>query len=69
MTEQLRTVALIGPGRAGTTIALGLMDQGWTVVGVGGRAPDVPFDHVRGGLPGVASGAGVGGRGVVRRSC
>ena len=42
MTEQLRTVALIGPGRAGTTIALGLMDQGWTVVGVGGRAPDAP---------------------------
>ena len=42
MTEQLRTVALIGPGRAGTTIALGLMDQGWTVVGVAGRAPDAP---------------------------
>jgi prephenate dehydrogenase len=42
MTEQPRTVALIGPGRAGTTIALGLMDQGWTVVGVGGRAPDAP---------------------------
>jgi predicted short-subunit dehydrogenase-like oxidoreductase (DUF2520 family) len=40
MTEQMRTVALIGPGRAGTTIALGLMDQGWTVVGVAGRAPD-----------------------------
>jgi predicted short-subunit dehydrogenase-like oxidoreductase (DUF2520 family) len=42
MTEQLRTVALIGPGRAGTTIALGLMGQGWTIVGVGGRAPDAP---------------------------
>ena len=42
MEEQQRTVALIGPGRAGTTIALGLMEQGWTVVGVGGRAPDAP---------------------------
>ena len=29
------TVALIGPGRAGTTIALGLMEQGWTVVAAG----------------------------------
>jgi predicted short-subunit dehydrogenase-like oxidoreductase (DUF2520 family) len=35
-----QTVALIGPGRAGTTIALGLLEQGWTVVGVAGRAPD-----------------------------
>ncbi len=42
MAEQERTVALIGPGRAGTTIALGLIEQGWTVVGVGGRAPDAP---------------------------
>jgi len=40
--QQQRTVALIGPGRAGTTIALGLLEQGWTVVGVGGRAPDAP---------------------------
>ena len=32
-----RTVALIGPGRAGTTIALGLLELGWTVVG--GRRP------------------------------
>ncbi|HEV7524485.1 MAG TPA: Rossmann-like and DUF2520 domain-containing protein [Acidimicrobiia bacterium] len=42
MGEQTRTVALIGPGRAGTTIALGLLDLDWTVVGVGGRAPDAP---------------------------
>jgi predicted short-subunit dehydrogenase-like oxidoreductase (DUF2520 family) len=42
MGEQQRTVALIGPGRAGTTIALGLLELGWTVVGVGGRAPDAP---------------------------
>jgi predicted short-subunit dehydrogenase-like oxidoreductase (DUF2520 family) len=31
---------LIGPGRAGTTISLGLVDQGWDVVAVAGRAPD-----------------------------
>jgi predicted short-subunit dehydrogenase-like oxidoreductase (DUF2520 family) len=42
MAERDRTVALIGPGRAGTTIALGLVEQGWTVVGVAGRAPDAP---------------------------
>ena len=42
MTDQQRTVALIGPGRAGTTIALGLMEHDWTVVAVGGRAPDAP---------------------------
>ncbi|MFM8238272.1 MAG: Rossmann-like and DUF2520 domain-containing protein [Actinomycetota bacterium] len=35
-----RTVALIGPGRAGTTIALGLAELGWDVVAVAGRAPD-----------------------------
>jgi predicted short-subunit dehydrogenase-like oxidoreductase (DUF2520 family) len=34
------TVALIGPGRAGTTIALGLLEQGWNVAAVAGRAPD-----------------------------
>ncbi|MDQ1478436.1 MAG: hypothetical protein QOE62_3665 [Actinomycetota bacterium] len=42
MEERQRTVALIGPGRAGTTIALGLAERGWTLVGVGGRAPDAP---------------------------
>ena len=35
-----RTLALVGPGRAGTTIALGLIEQGWHVVSVAGRAPD-----------------------------
>jgi len=40
MGEQPRTVALIGPGRAGTTIALGLYELGWDVVAVAGRAPD-----------------------------
>jgi predicted short-subunit dehydrogenase-like oxidoreductase (DUF2520 family) len=40
LTDGVRTVALIGPGRAGTTIALGLLEQGWSVVAVAGRAPD-----------------------------
>jgi predicted short-subunit dehydrogenase-like oxidoreductase (DUF2520 family) len=40
LPEGVRTVALIGPGRAGTTIALGLLEQGWTVTAVAGRAPD-----------------------------
>jgi predicted short-subunit dehydrogenase-like oxidoreductase (DUF2520 family) len=40
MEERQRTIALIGPGRAGTTIALGLLEQGWTVGAVAGRAPD-----------------------------
>ena len=35
-----RTLALVGPGRAGTTIALALMEHGWEVVSVAGRAPD-----------------------------
>jgi predicted short-subunit dehydrogenase-like oxidoreductase (DUF2520 family) len=42
MGVQPSTVALIGPGRAGTTVALGLLELGWEVVGVGGRAPDAP---------------------------
>src|SRR5262245_37015427 len=40
MEQGTRTVALIGPGRAGTTIALGLIELGDRVVGVAGRAPD-----------------------------
>jgi predicted short-subunit dehydrogenase-like oxidoreductase (DUF2520 family) len=35
-----RTLALIGPGRAGTTLALALAERGWRVVAVAGRAPD-----------------------------
>src|SRR5262245_44415521 len=42
MESRERTVALIGPGRAGTTVALGLLEQGWTVTAVAGRAPDAP---------------------------
>ena len=37
-----RTVALVGPGRAGTTIALALMEQGHRIIAVAGRAPDAP---------------------------
>lgn len=35
-----RTVALVGPGRAGSTIALALAARGWEITGVAGRAPD-----------------------------
>ena len=34
------TVSLVGPGRAGTTVALALMANGYRVVAVAGRAPD-----------------------------
>ena len=40
MVDDSRTVALIGPGRAGTTLGLALVDLGWRVVAVAGRAPD-----------------------------
>jgi predicted short-subunit dehydrogenase-like oxidoreductase (DUF2520 family) len=40
MERQQCTFALIGPGRAGTTISLALVEQGWTAVAVAGRAPD-----------------------------
>jgi predicted short-subunit dehydrogenase-like oxidoreductase (DUF2520 family) len=36
------TIALVGPGRAGTTIALALLELGWRVTSVAGRAPDAP---------------------------
>ena len=38
--QSSRNVALIGPGRAGTTLGLALVDLGWRVVAVAGRAPD-----------------------------
>jgi predicted short-subunit dehydrogenase-like oxidoreductase (DUF2520 family) len=37
-----RAFALVGPGRAGTTIALALTARGWTCAGVAGRAIDAP---------------------------
>jgi predicted short-subunit dehydrogenase-like oxidoreductase (DUF2520 family) len=40
--EQAGALALVGPGRAGTTIAAALQAQGWRVVAVAGRSPDAP---------------------------
>jgi predicted short-subunit dehydrogenase-like oxidoreductase (DUF2520 family) len=37
-----RALALIGPGRAGTTLAAALVARGWRVVAVAGRATDAP---------------------------
>src|SRR5690349_8881348 len=36
------TLALVGPGRAGTTLTLALLELGWEAVAVAGRAPDAP---------------------------
>jgi predicted short-subunit dehydrogenase-like oxidoreductase (DUF2520 family) len=36
------TLALVGPGRAGTTVALALAARGWTPVAVAGRTADAP---------------------------
>lgn len=36
------TLALVGPGRAGTTLAVALSARGWTPVAVAGRAVDAP---------------------------
>jgi predicted short-subunit dehydrogenase-like oxidoreductase (DUF2520 family) len=38
--DSKRTLALVGPGRAGSTIAIALNANGWRVTGVAGRAPD-----------------------------
>ncbi len=35
-------LALVGPGRAGTTVAVALAARGWTPVAVAGRAVDAP---------------------------
>jgi predicted short-subunit dehydrogenase-like oxidoreductase (DUF2520 family) len=40
--EQVGALALVGPGRAGTTISAALSDRGWRVVAVAGRSPDAP---------------------------
>jgi predicted short-subunit dehydrogenase-like oxidoreductase (DUF2520 family) len=37
-----RTFALVGPGRAGTTVGLALTRAGWTCTGVAGRTVDAP---------------------------
>jgi predicted short-subunit dehydrogenase-like oxidoreductase (DUF2520 family) len=41
-SQSARTFALVGPGRAGTSLALLLVRHGWRAVGVAGRAPDAP---------------------------
>lgn len=38
--ERARTLALVGPGRAGTAVAAALAAAGWNVVAVAGRHPD-----------------------------
>ncbi len=40
--ERTGALALVGPGRAGTTITAALVEQGWRVVAVAGRSPDAP---------------------------
>jgi predicted short-subunit dehydrogenase-like oxidoreductase (DUF2520 family) len=37
-----RAFALVGPGRAGNTLAAALVARGWTAVAVAGRRPDAP---------------------------
>lgn len=38
----VRSFALVGPGRAGSSIALALVARGWRAVGVAGRSADAP---------------------------
>lgn len=38
-------LALVGPGRAGTAVALGLVEAGWRVTRVAGRQADAPSVH------------------------
>lgn len=40
MSRAIRTVSLIGPGRAGTSVVGALVDAGWTVGAVAGRDPE-----------------------------
>ncbi len=52
-----RALALVGPGRAGTTVAAALVARGWTAVAVAGRAPDAASTQraaARFGVPAVA---------------
>jgi predicted short-subunit dehydrogenase-like oxidoreductase (DUF2520 family) len=64
-----QTLALVGPGRAGTTIALALLEHGWQVVSVAGRAPDSASTTAAvaclGSRPSLVSGAGTGAAVVV----
>jgi predicted short-subunit dehydrogenase-like oxidoreductase (DUF2520 family) len=40
--EPAGALALVGPGRAGTSVAAALVDRGWRVVAVAGRSADAP---------------------------
>jgi predicted short-subunit dehydrogenase-like oxidoreductase (DUF2520 family) len=54
-----RTFALAGPGRAGSSVALGLLAAGWRATGVSGRHPEAPSTRAavaRLGCPPVALG-------------
>jgi predicted short-subunit dehydrogenase-like oxidoreductase (DUF2520 family) len=39
-TESQRALALVGPGRAGSTVAVALVARGWTTIAVAGRSVD-----------------------------
>ena len=58
------TLALVGPGRAGTTMTLALLELGWEAVAVAGRAPDAPSTQAAaaclGARPTLVSEAGCG---------
>ena len=62
-----RAFALVGPGRAGTTLARALAARGWRCVGVAGRAIDAPERARRRRAPRRADARG-GRRGPRRRS-
>lgn len=59
-----RAFALVGPGRAGTTLSVAMAERGWTPVGVAGRSPDAPSvlrgAELLGAPPRDIAGAGVG---------
>ena len=40
LDDTQRAFALVGPGRAGTTLALALIERGWRCVAVAGRSPE-----------------------------
>jgi predicted short-subunit dehydrogenase-like oxidoreductase (DUF2520 family) len=69
MEDSKRTLALIGPGRAGSTIALALHSNGWRVTAVAGRAPDTASTLTTAAcldtLPALVSDVGRGARVVV----
>jgi predicted short-subunit dehydrogenase-like oxidoreductase (DUF2520 family) len=60
--------ALVGPGRAGTSVALALVGAGWRPVAVSGRTTDAPSTRTavaRFGVPAVATAAVGAGAGLV----